>query len=134
MYRFPFLHFLFLFPFVFSNSATHSIYHPSSFPHTQSSIANPLTPYPSYESSPQAWLDSLPFPSSLTTRVALKTLASDPAYVRKLYIRVEKLGVIPPARVAREVVTPSVSKTAEEENPRVEAWLEEEYSPHLSLL
>ncbi|KAF1970306.1 2',3'-cyclic-nucleotide 3'-phosphodiesterase [Bimuria novae-zelandiae CBS 107.79] len=84
-----------------------------------------------YAADPQAWLDALPFPKGDDVSVKLGRLASEDVFVRKLYSRVEKEGVRDLGRIARAPVEEAKELT---EKMNVETWVEERWTPHLSLL
>ncbi|KAF2661364.1 2',3'-cyclic-nucleotide 3'-phosphodiesterase [Lophiostoma macrostomum CBS 122681] len=81
-----------------------------------------------YESNPQQWLDEFKFPKSDLVQVRFESLQSEDVFVRKLYIKVEKGGVIELGKVARQAVDGYVEEAA------AKRWAEEKYAPHLSLL
>ena len=78
----------------------------------------------SYTPDPQAWLSTLSFPPASSVRVQLGRLGSEAVFVRKLYSRVDKPGVLSAGLVARSVVN---------SNEGLERWADG-WMPHLSLL
>jgi 2',3'-cyclic-nucleotide 3'-phosphodiesterase len=82
----------------------------------------------SYGSAPQEWLDNFKFPTGNNVKVRFERLQSEEVFVKKLYIKVEKEGVIDLGKISRK----AVEGYAEETNAKY--WAEEKYMPHLSLL
>ena len=122
---------------VLSSAAVYQVLSPN--PHPQytnkrsKTVPTNIPPLPSsYAADPQAWLDALPFPPAANVHVRLASLASDPVFVRKLYARVDKDGVRALGRVARKPVEAQAGSV--EERLPAEAWVEEKWTPHLSLL
>jgi 2',3'-cyclic-nucleotide 3'-phosphodiesterase len=82
-----------------------------------------------YSSDPQAWLDSLNLPSACTVQVRFGKLASEDVFVRKLYITCAKgEGLEGLAVLCRQEVEGFKDKKL------AEAWANEKYIPHLSLM
>lgn len=81
-----------------------------------------------YGSEPQPWLDSLELPSSADVHVKFGHLNSEDVFVRKLYIRVDKEGVLGLGKASRR----QVNGYSDEDVAK--KWAEEQYVPHLSLL
>ncbi|KAF2472053.1 2',3'-cyclic-nucleotide 3'-phosphodiesterase [Lindgomyces ingoldianus] len=81
-----------------------------------------------YLPDPQAWLDHLKLPAGKDVRVKMGRLQSEDVFVRKLYSKVEKQGVVEIAKLARTVVA------GFNEDEGAQRWANEKYGPHLSLL
>lgn len=81
-----------------------------------------------YGSDPQKWLDTISFPAGKEVLVKLGRLESQDVFVKKLYSKVSKDGVLDIGRVSRKCVEGFA------EDGKAKEWTENEYYPHLSLL
>jgi 2',3'-cyclic-nucleotide 3'-phosphodiesterase len=77
-----------------------------------------------YTPDPQAWLNNLSLPSDV--RVKFEKVASEDAFVKKLYINVVKDDSV------RELG--EAARRTVEDGERAKAWAKDEYLPHLSLM
>ncbi|KAF1841111.1 2',3'-cyclic-nucleotide 3'-phosphodiesterase [Cucurbitaria berberidis CBS 394.84] len=85
--------------------------------------------YPSaYGSDPQEWLDSLNIEFGTEIAVEFKKLNSEDVFVRKLYIKCKKDDLRLLALRCRQQVK------GFEQAEKAEEWVNELYTPHLSLL
>jgi 2',3'-cyclic-nucleotide 3'-phosphodiesterase len=100
---------------------------PHSFlPHvTLTSEISPST----YSIDPQAWLESLQLPPGSDVQVKFEKLASEDVFVRKLYIKCQKLNGLKKLAIACRGELEGFK-----EERKVVEWAEEKYAPHLSLL
>lgn len=111
--------------FVIEQTASHFASPHLFLPHvTLTSEVSPATHSP----DPQKWLDSLLLPHGKDVTVKLGRLQSEDAFVRKLYSKVEKEGVVDIGKISRMVVEGFGDET------EASKWAEEKYMPHLSLL
>jgi 2',3'-cyclic-nucleotide 3'-phosphodiesterase len=107
-----------------TSSRFHSTHH--FIPHiTLTSEISPST----YSHNPQAWLDELHLPPGSDVEVKFENLASEDVFVRKLYIKCQKLDGLKKLAVA---CRRQVEGFGDEE--QAVGWVEEKYAPHLSLL
>lgn len=113
-----------------SPSSSSSSLLPTFSPHlTLTSSIPPAT----YSPDPQAWLDSIPFPSSADVRVSLESVRTEDVFLRRCYLRAEFAGVRDIAAAARAAGVESEGAVGAE---RTAAWLEKwrtGFGPHVSL-
>lgn len=108
---------------------------PSFAPHlTLTSNIDPST-YAS-SSSPQAWLDALPFPSGSGVSVVFERVKTEDVFFRRCYIKAGYDGVRGVVGVARAWGVEGEGRAGGDIGERTEKWLEEwraAFGPHVSL-
>lgn len=81
-----------------------------------------------YGHTPQQWLDSLQLSEGSGVKVGFEKLASEDAYVRKLYIKCTKTEGL------RELAGMCRQQVEGYDEGKAAKWASETYNPHLSLL
>lgn len=87
-----------------------------------------------YGSDPQAWLDSIPFPSAEHVKVRFGKVKSQDVFYRRCYISVGYEGVKDLAGVSR---ARGVFGEEDERGEKTKEWLEwwrKQFGPHVSLM
>ncbi|KAK0616739.1 2',3'-cyclic-nucleotide 3'-phosphodiesterase [Immersiella caudata] len=86
-----------------------------------------------YGKSPQAWLDSIPFPPTSEVHVRFKDVTTQDVFYRRCYLRVRVEGVREVVGIARARGVEGEDEVGEKTRRWVEWWMEE-YGPHVSLM
>ncbi|KAK0644216.1 2',3'-cyclic-nucleotide 3'-phosphodiesterase [Cercophora newfieldiana] len=118
-------------PSLLPSESTFSILAPDFFP-PHMTLTSEISPS-LYGDYPQAWLDSIPFPSAEDVCVRFGDVASQEVFYRRCFIRVGLEGVRAAVGIARARGVTGEEEVGERTKEWVEWWVRE-YGPHVSLM